>query len=66
MNFKDDYYFRFPISEGEELEKGVSDWKLLLQIDSEEEIGMMWGDAGRIYFWIREITWSSRSDTCMD
>ncbi|MFD0678373.1 MULTISPECIES: DUF1963 domain-containing protein [unclassified Paenibacillus] len=33
-----------------ELEKGASDWKLLLQIDSEEEIGKMWGDAGRIYF----------------
>jgi uncharacterized protein YwqG len=32
----------------------VSDWKLLLQLDShEEEAGMMWGDMGRLYFWIK-------------
>lgn len=37
-----------------ELEKGVEDWVLLLQVDSEEEkTGMMWGDLGRLYFWIR-------------
>jgi len=30
-------------------------WRLLLQMDSEEEkTGMVWGDVGRIYFWIRE------------
>ncbi|WP_249280984.1 YwqG family protein [Paenibacillus sp. 7516] len=30
-------------------------WRLLLQIDSEEEkTGMMWGDSGRIYYWIHE------------
>lgn len=30
-------------------------WRLLLQIDSEEEkTGIMWGDVGRIYYWIRE------------
>ena len=39
----------------EELEKGIGDWNLLLQIDSEEDkTGMMWGDAGRLYFWIKE------------
>lgn len=38
-----------------ELEKGIGDWNLLLQIDSEEDkTGMMWGDAGRLYFWIKE------------
>jgi len=38
-----------------ELEKGATDWQLLLQIDSDEEnAGMMWGDVGRIYFWIRK------------
>ena len=29
-------------------------WTLLLQIDSNENLGMMWGDAGRLYFWIKE------------
>ena len=38
-----------------ELEAGKNDWVLLLQIDSEEDkTGMMWGDSGRIYFWIRK------------
>lgn len=36
------------------LEPGAHSWRLLLQIDSEEDIGMMWGDVGRIYFWILE------------
>lgn len=37
-----------------ELENGAKDWILLLQIDSEEEkTGMMWGDVGRLYFWIK-------------
>ncbi|HUT87622.1 MAG TPA: YwqG family protein [Candidatus Heimdallarchaeota archaeon] len=38
-----------------ELEKGATDWQLLLQIDSDEDnAGMMWGDMGRLYFWIRK------------
>jgi len=38
----------------EELEIGKEDWILLLQLDSEEDkTGMMWGDSGRIYFWIK-------------
>ncbi|WP_438445399.1 YwqG family protein [Gorillibacterium sp. sgz5001074] len=37
-----------------ELEAGAAAWRLLLQVDSEEEAGMMWGDSGRLYFWIRE------------
>lgn len=36
-----------------ELEAGVGDWRLLLQIDSDERTGMMFGDAGRVYFWIK-------------
>jgi uncharacterized protein YwqG len=37
------------------LQSGAADWRLLLQIDTDEEgPGWMWGDVGRIYFWIKE------------
>ena len=39
-------------------EQGIGErfarWRLLLQLDSNEEIGMMWGDSGKLYFWIPE------------
>lgn len=36
------------------LEAGAVDWRLLLQIDTDEDgPGWMWGDVGRIYFWIK-------------
>ncbi len=38
----------------EVLSAGATDWRLLLQIDTEDAAGMMWGDAGRIYYWIRD------------
>jgi uncharacterized protein YwqG len=37
-----------------ELESGAKDWRLLAQIDSDEEAAIEWGDRGRLYFWIRE------------
>jgi uncharacterized protein YwqG len=38
-----------------ELQEGRYDWVLLLQIDTDEKgPGWMWGDCGRLYFWIRE------------
>jgi uncharacterized protein YwqG len=38
-----------------ELEKGASDWQLLVQFDSDEtRLGWMWGDLGRVYFWARQ------------
>jgi uncharacterized protein YwqG len=37
-----------------ELEPGSLDWRLLLQLDSDDKAGMMWGDAGQLYFWIQE------------
>jgi len=37
-----------------ELRAGARDWLLLLQLDSEDQApGWMWGDVGRLYFWIR-------------
>lgn len=36
----------------EALRPGAHDWQLLLQLDSEDGVGMMWGDVGRLYFWI--------------
>jgi uncharacterized protein YwqG len=37
-----------------ELEPGASDWILLLQIDSDQVTGMMWGDEGKLFYWIRK------------
>lgn len=35
------------------LQANAKDWILLLQIDSIDAAGMQWGDAGRLYFWIK-------------
>jgi hypothetical protein len=37
-----------------ELEEEAGHWRLLLQIDSDRAAGMMWGDLGRLFFWIRD------------
>ena len=36
------------------IEENKSDWILLLQIDSDENYDMMWGDSGMLYFWIKK------------
>lgn len=36
-----------------ELNAGAVEWELLLQVDSDDEVEMMWGDVGRLYFWVR-------------
>lgn len=38
----------------EVLAKGASDWRLLLQFDSDDELDIMFGDGGMLYFWIRQ------------
>jgi uncharacterized protein YwqG len=44
----------------EALQPGAADWQLLLQIDSDENTAMMWGDGGRLYFWIRKQDLAAR------
>jgi len=34
--------------------KESNKWNLLFQLDSEDEAEMMWGDVGRLYFWIKD------------
>lgn len=39
-----------------QLESGIPDWMLLLQLDTDEDDGpgWCWGDSGLLYFWIRQ------------
>lgn len=36
------------------LKAGAAEWKLLLQLDTDDDTGWMWGDVGTLYFWVRE------------
>jgi uncharacterized protein YwqG len=36
-----------------QLEAGAKDWRLLLQLDTDDDAGVMWGDCGTLYFWVR-------------
>lgn len=38
----------------DELEAAARTWRLLLQLDSDDAAGMMWGDSGRLFVWMRE------------
>lgn len=37
-----------------ELVQDATSWRLLLQLDSDHDAGMSWGDGGVLYFWIHE------------
>jgi len=38
----------------EALKPGAKNWKLLFQVDSDDDLGIMWGDCGTIYYWVEE------------
>ena len=42
------------------LKPGATDWRLLLQLDSDDNTECMWGDLGRLYFWITNDSLQSR------
>jgi uncharacterized protein YwqG len=43
-------------------ESGVVDWQLLLQIDTDNyDLGVIWGDSGRIYYWIQRQALQERN-----
>lgn len=44
----------YQIAKARGLDKNAARWHLLLQVDSDEDLGMMWGDLGRLYLWITE------------
>jgi uncharacterized protein YwqG len=47
------------------LKESAQDWRLLFQLDSEDDADMMWGDSGRLYFWIQKADLAAkRFDRC--
>jgi len=44
-----------------ELKPGALNWKLLLQLDSDDNANWMWGDCGCLYFWITRDDLQSRN-----
>lgn len=47
--------------EAKALKPGAADWALLFQLDTDDDTGMMWGDVGVLYFWIRKEDLKARS-----
>lgn len=55
----------FENPKAKELEPNAKDWQLLFQIDSDDNAQMMWGDCGRLYFWIKtEDLKNKRFENC--
>jgi uncharacterized protein YwqG len=43
------------------LRPGAAAWRLLMQIDSDDDAGLSFGDMGRLYFWMTEADLRSRA-----
>jgi len=44
-----------PSDTAEKLAEGASEWRLLLQLSTDDDVGFYWGDGlGRLYIWLRE------------
>ena len=55
----------YQLAKSRGLDKNAARWNLLMQVDSNEDIGMMWGDMGRLYLWITgEDLAARRFDRC--
>jgi uncharacterized protein YwqG len=53
--------YALPYSRREEIaEEAKARWRLLLQVDSDDAAGLMWGDAGMLYYWIRDDDLAAR------
>ena len=37
-----------------ELQRGAANWRLLFQFDSDDDLDVMWGDLGTLFFWVTE------------
>jgi uncharacterized protein YwqG len=40
-------------SKAKRLAQEANEWQLLLQVDTDEQIGMHWASVGRLYYWIK-------------
>lgn len=43
------------------LKAGASEWRLLLQVDTDDDANMQWGDDGRLYLWMRHDDLAARA-----
>ncbi|MBK8092993.1 MAG: DUF1963 domain-containing protein [Verrucomicrobiaceae bacterium] len=43
----------YKCEKAQKLMAGAAEWSLLLQFDSDEELDIMWGDCGMVYFWVK-------------
>lgn len=51
----------YQIAKAKGLDRNAGRWNLLLQVESNEGIGMMWGDLGRLYLWITDEDLKARN-----